>query len=266
MVDNGSSENRPVEFDKLFPEIIFIKSDVNVGFAKGNNLGIAQASGDYILLLNSDCIITDPQTFIKAISKIKSFDDKAVLTTKLLTDTNLPQVTYGYLPSVFTEFVFTSFVYKMLPVDVRRRLLIQFDPDTNRVIEDGYITATFLMFRAEALDRIEHGRLYDDVFLYGEEGFWSTQFRQAGYFLYYYADVSIIHLVGRSSSKSKIERRRWQTQGEDLYLKWRFGLISRMTIYFLRMMRFTVLSPFDKDIRLRRSLLLELLLNKSDGK
>ena len=55
LVDNASHERNPDDFHNIFPEIILIKSEQNLGFAKGNNLGIAQAKGEYILLLNSDC-------------------------------------------------------------------------------------------------------------------------------------------------------------------------------------------------------------------
>ncbi len=54
LVDNGSSDDS-VEFIKSnYPEVILVKSDKNLGFAGGNNLGIDQSKGKYILLLNTD--------------------------------------------------------------------------------------------------------------------------------------------------------------------------------------------------------------------
>src|SRR5579859_6527191 len=57
LVDNKSTEINPDEFVKKFRAIILIKSETNVGFAKGNNLGINRSSGKYILLLNSDTVL-----------------------------------------------------------------------------------------------------------------------------------------------------------------------------------------------------------------
>ena len=54
LVDNASKECSPQQFTAKFPTIHLIESSVNLGFAGGNNLGIAAAQGDVILLLNSD--------------------------------------------------------------------------------------------------------------------------------------------------------------------------------------------------------------------
>src|SRR5690554_5149363 len=54
LVDNASVEISADKFLEKFPDIKLIKSDVNLGFAKGNNLGISHARGNYICLINSD--------------------------------------------------------------------------------------------------------------------------------------------------------------------------------------------------------------------
>ena len=58
LVDNASAECDADLFKKNFPDITLIKSTTNLGFSGGNNLGIQQASGEYILLLNSDIELT----------------------------------------------------------------------------------------------------------------------------------------------------------------------------------------------------------------
>jgi GT2 family glycosyltransferase len=58
-VDNASTECDPDIFLKEFPSILLIKNGVNTGFAKGNNAGIEKATGDIILLLNSDTILQE---------------------------------------------------------------------------------------------------------------------------------------------------------------------------------------------------------------
>src|SRR5258705_744475 len=56
LVDNASTECDAGLFVKKFPQVKLIKNPVNSGFAKGNNLGIDRAGGNYILLLNSDTV------------------------------------------------------------------------------------------------------------------------------------------------------------------------------------------------------------------
>jgi GT2 family glycosyltransferase len=57
VVDNASREQDPQGFATRYPFIKLVKSEKNVGFAGGNNLGIAVAEGQYIVLLNSDTVL-----------------------------------------------------------------------------------------------------------------------------------------------------------------------------------------------------------------
>ena len=112
LIDNGSTEICPVPFSEIFKDIIYIKSDFNLGFARGNNIGLQYADKDYILLLNSDTVIVDPDTLNKTIRVLKKFDDGIVLTTQLLTSDGKPQVAYGPIPGLSNEFILTTFLYK----------------------------------------------------------------------------------------------------------------------------------------------------------
>ena len=54
VVDNASTEN-PAEFIQSgFPEVIFLRSETNLGFAGGNNIGIGAAKGQYLFFVNND--------------------------------------------------------------------------------------------------------------------------------------------------------------------------------------------------------------------
>src|SRR5581483_8740193 len=66
VVDNASEENLPKS-----KNYILIRNKANLGFAKANNIGIKNAKGKYILLLNSDTIIKD-----SAIDKLYEFAKK----------------------------------------------------------------------------------------------------------------------------------------------------------------------------------------------
>ena len=58
VVDNGSTDGTLRFLDSLkWPNLKVIKNTVNLGFAKGNNLGIEEADGDLVMLLNSDTIV-----------------------------------------------------------------------------------------------------------------------------------------------------------------------------------------------------------------
>ncbi len=87
VVDNGSSDGSPEWMRQNYPHIRFIGLTENLGFGKGNNLGVQEASHDIVVLLNNDMIVSedfllplleafnDPQVFA-ASSQILSPENK----------------------------------------------------------------------------------------------------------------------------------------------------------------------------------------------
>ena len=59
VVDNASKENPKVRIESVYPEVVFVRSEENLGFAGGNNLGLQYATGDYFFFLNNDAVLTN---------------------------------------------------------------------------------------------------------------------------------------------------------------------------------------------------------------
>ena len=57
--DNGSSDGSIEFIRQNYPRARVLENGCNLGFAKGNNAGIAQSTGEYVLILNPDTIIHD---------------------------------------------------------------------------------------------------------------------------------------------------------------------------------------------------------------
>lgn len=57
IVDNASGDNSHKICKKKFPEVVLIENDQNLGYAEGNNIGIKNSKGDYIVILNPDTIV-----------------------------------------------------------------------------------------------------------------------------------------------------------------------------------------------------------------
>lgn len=74
IVDNASTDETPkylVELIQQNPHIKLILNDTNLGFAAGNNLGIQAATGDYLIILNNDTIVT-PGAFLTMMRHFQS--------------------------------------------------------------------------------------------------------------------------------------------------------------------------------------------------
>ena len=83
LVDNASIECDPNLFKQKFPAINLVISPTNSGFTGGNNLGVDNASGDYLLLLNSDIELLNNAPKI-CLDYILAHNDTGMTTCQLL--------------------------------------------------------------------------------------------------------------------------------------------------------------------------------------
>jgi hypothetical protein len=58
VVDNASLENPAALLADRYPEVHFIRSERNLGFAGGNNLAVKESTGDYLFFVNNDAELT----------------------------------------------------------------------------------------------------------------------------------------------------------------------------------------------------------------
>ena len=102
VVDNASTDGSKDMLKKKFPKVKTILNRENLGFGKANNIGMKAATGEFILLLNSDTLIVN-----NAIGKLVAFGrqhQNAFIGPKLLNPDRTPQTSCGpffSLPVIF---------------------------------------------------------------------------------------------------------------------------------------------------------------------
>jgi N-acetylglucosaminyl-diphospho-decaprenol L-rhamnosyltransferase len=69
--DNGSTDGSIEFIQKNHPSVRVLENGANLGFAKGNNVGIHASRGEYVLILNPDTIMHDG-----TLDKLVSFADR----------------------------------------------------------------------------------------------------------------------------------------------------------------------------------------------
>lgn len=203
LVDNASTNCNPDEFLTRFPSIKLVKSAENGGFAKGNNLGIKYASGDIILLLNSDTLLTEDSISMAAKIAV-AHPDVGPLTVRLTYPDGKLQHTARRFRSIRNE-VLDLFrpVVKLLPYRKSATLMLNqyFNGDFDTYCD--WISGAFFMFRAPLLQKLPEHKLDERFFMYGEDELWCYQFLKAGYRSYYYAGTTVIHLLSASTDSAK---------------------------------------------------------------
>jgi GT2 family glycosyltransferase len=195
LVDNASSECDPDLFKEKFPQIILIKNHENSGFAAGNNLGIKNAKGEFILLLNSDTIFIENSIHF-IYEKCKKIDDLGAATIQLIFPDGEVQSSAKRFPSVMAHFLEISRLYKIFKKQYKKRNE-KYNYQKNFVCD--WIWGTFFFFPKKNLELMD-GRLSETYFMYSEDVEWCYHFKKAGLNNYYFSGSKIIHLVGQSSS------------------------------------------------------------------
>ncbi|HZY82682.1 MAG TPA: glycosyltransferase family 2 protein [Cyclobacteriaceae bacterium] len=180
VVDNASPKGRPDEsVKKRFPWVKFIQSEKNLGFAGGNNLGIAEASGDYIFLLNNDTLL--PKDFLDPIVDfMQAHPDAGMASPKVLYP---DETTIQYAGAIGIN-----------PVTGRGKRLGLFEKDNgqyDRNYETDLGHGAALIIRSNVVKAV--GPMPELYFLYYEEHDWCMMMKRLGYKMYYIGESHIIH-------------------------------------------------------------------------
>lgn len=197
LVDNASTEIQENSFDEIFAgKLLVLKSDKNLGFAGGNNLGIQSAKGEYILLLNSDTELIE-DSISKTYFYAKQINKLGAITCKLLNpDRKSFQNAARPFYSVKQHFI-KSFGLESLFSKTFKKINQKYN--LNFSFASDWIWGTFFMFPFKNLTKVG-GKLSETFFMYSEDVEWCYLFAKAGLQNYYFADTAIVHYMGKSSN------------------------------------------------------------------
>lgn len=198
VIDNDSRDGTAEMVQAKFPEVKLIKNQNN-GFAKANNIGIRQASGVFILLLNPDTAV-EPNVLEQCCRLLEQRADIGMVGCKLLKeDGTLDLACRREIPNLANSFFRLVGLSKLFPKSkaLSGYNLTYTSEDEER--EVGSLSGAFTMTRRGIVDKI--GLLDESMFMYGEDIDWCYRCHLAGYKVWYYPKVTTIHYKGQSSSK-----------------------------------------------------------------
>ncbi|MXV16300.1 glycosyltransferase family 2 protein [Hufsiella ginkgonis] len=181
VVDNGSKINHVPEWTTRYPHISFIRSNTNLGFAGGNNLGIKAATGDYLFLVNNDTEFT-PRLAETLADTLDRFPSVAVVS---------PKIRFFSVPDTIQYVGFTPMNYYTIQNASPGYLEKDRGQYDNIERETGFVHGAAMMIRKEAIDKA--GLMPENFFLYYEEMDWCERFKQAGYRLMINTNALIYH-------------------------------------------------------------------------
>ncbi len=201
VVDNASTDGTAEMIAVRFPRVCLVRSPTNLGFAKGNNLGIGQTSGKYICLINPDVNVY-PDCLAKMLRYLEEHPEVGLLGPQMLgPDGNVGRSTMRF-PTIWNS------LCRALALDSlfkRSRifggfLMRDFSHDLTKDVD--ILNGWFWMARRDALNQV--GMLDDSLFMYGDDLDWCRRFHDAKWRVVFYAGTQAVHYGGRSSARCPV--------------------------------------------------------------
>ena len=200
LIDNHSQDDTPVTVKQQFPQVKQILSSTNLGFAGGNNLGLRQAKGRYILLLNSDTII-EPDTLTVMIKYMDANPQVGLSTCRVeLADGRIDPASHRGFPTPWASLTYYLGLEKFFP---HSPLLAQYHQgwkDLTQVHEIDSPVGAFFFLRKSALNQV--GLLDEAFFMYAEDLDLAFRIKKSGWQVMYVPLTTITHLKGASGINS----------------------------------------------------------------
>ena len=250
VVDNGSKVD-PVPAWKLkYPDVIFVRSDVNKGFAGGNNIGIKYAKGDYFFLINNDTEVT-PRLIEQLVDSMSANANIGLIS---------PKIHYFDKPGLLQYAGYTKMNYNL----ARNHCVGQFEEDKGQYDllsgETGYAHGAAMMISKEAADKA--GLMAENYFLYYEELDWCERIKKVGYQIHTNLTALIYHKESISVGKRSALKEYFMTRNRILFIRknapplsffifsayFLIGVVPRNTLQYLIHREFNFIPVFYKAI------------------
>ena len=198
VVDNNSTDGSREYLPAKFTGVKFIFNDQNTGFAKACNKGFKNSSGQYILFLNPDTILTKT-CLTDCLSFFKAHPDAGAVGVRMVDgkQTFLKESKRGF-PSPATSFYKLFGLASIFPGSKTFAKYYQghLPEQENNAVE--VLSGAFMMVRREVFEKVNG--FDEDFFMYGEDIDLSVRINRSGYKNYYLGKIRVTHLKGGSTT------------------------------------------------------------------
>jgi len=218
VVDNASSSDEATVIQTRYPFVRVIRSETNLGFAGGNNLGIKAARGRYLFLINNDTVFKEFN--VQAlINRLESSADIALVCPKI-------RFAWGNHPIQFGGYTPLS------SITIRNRAIGCGEEDKGQYDTPHptpYAHGAAMMVKREAIEKV--GLMPECYFLYYEELDWSMMMTRAGYDIWYEPACTIFHKESQSTGQNSPLRTYYITRNRLLLVKRNMAGVKKLIAY-----------------------------------
>lgn len=217
VVDNNSPDDSCKMVAELFPQVKLIALQENFGFPKGNNIGVQEAKGKYICILNPDTVVAE-DTFTKMLTFAEGKDNFGIAGAKMIDGTGrfLPESKRG-VPTPWVAITKIAGFYKLFPKVKFFNRYYAMHLGKDEVGETQILTGAFMFMHRETY--LNAGGFDESYFMYSEDMDLSYTVLKAGKKNWYYPGTAIIHYKGESTVRDTAYMKRFNDATKAFYRK-----------------------------------------------
>jgi len=243
VIDNGSSDDSQQMVSRKFPQVRLVENEENLGFARGNNMGISLSGSPFILLLNSDAFLT-AGALESLIGLMKQHKKVGIVGAQLLNPDGSFQASHTHFPGLWQEFLILT--------GLGRLIFGRFYPSRGPEMEKGsqivdYVEGACLLVRREATEQA--GKLSEDFFMYAEEVNWCFAMKRAGWEVWYQPEARVIHYGGASSRNRRTAREGDLYRSRVIFFKKNYGSMKAFLLKWLIVLTVSIKNIYHGVLR-----------------
>lgn len=208
VVDNASNNDEATVIEQRYPQVKVIRSNQNLGFAGGNNLGIKAAKGKYLFFINNDTLLRHQTSDIRhLINRLESSPKIGIVCPKI-------RFAWGDNPIQFAGYTPLS------RITMRNHAIGCGELDKGQyetAHPTPYAHGAAMMVKREVIEK--SGMMPECYFLYYEELDWSMMIRRAGYDIWYEPACTIFHKESQATGQNSPLRTYYLTRNRLLFVK-----------------------------------------------
>lgn len=234
VVDNASKQDEASIIEKRYPQVKVVRSEQNLGFAGGNNLGIRAAHGEYLFFINNDTIFyreSRAQVNLQSlINRLESSGHIGAVCPKI-------RFAWGDAPIQYAGYTPLS------RITTRNHAIGCGESDHGQYDTPHptpYAHGAAMMVKRQVIENA--GMMPECYFLYYEELDWSMMIRQKGYDIWYEPACTIYHKESQTTGQQSPMRQYYITRNRLLFVR---RNIKGLTGWLSRLYLLWIVAPKD---------------------
>ncbi len=221
VVDSGSSDGSPALIEARYPWVRLLAQPQNIGFTVANNMGLREAHGRHLMLLNPDTeIIGD--ALVQMIAYLDHHPDVGIAGPHTLNRDGTTQSSKRRFPTFMTGIFESTWLQPYAPRGLLDRFYAR-DIPNEATADVDWVQGSALMIRREVYTAI--GGLDERIVMYSEETDWCRRAKNAGWRVVYVGSARIVHYGGKSTEQANARSQIYFQRSKLYYFRKHHGIV-----------------------------------------